>query len=83
MNRIFLEEIMKLKSSNDFGLFSSLNILKKYVNVDLLMNEKNELYYSVNVNNILLSDISSDELINIRNSGWELSSDKKFLIKII
>lgn len=83
MNRIFLEEIMKLKSINDFGLFSSLNILKKYVNVDLLMNEKNELYYSVNVNNILLSDISSDELINIRNSGWELSSDKKFLIKII
>lgn len=83
MNRIFLEEIMKLKSNNDFGLFSSLNILKKYVNVDLLMNEKNELYYSVNVNNILLSDISSDELIDIRNSGWELSSDKKFLIKII
>lgn len=83
MNRIFLEEIMKLKSNNDFGLFSSLNILKKYVNVDLLMNEKNELYYSVNVNNILLSDISSDELIYIRNSGWELSSDKKFLIKII
>ena len=83
MNRIFLEEIMILKSNNDFGLFSSLNILKKYVNVDLLMNEKNELYYSVNVNNILLSDISSDELIDIRNSGWELSSDKKFLIKII
>lgn len=83
MNRIFLEEIMKLKSSNDFGLFSSLNILKKYVNVDLLMSEKNELYYSVSVNNILLSDISSDELINVRNSGWELSSDKNFLIKII
>lgn len=83
MNRVFLEEIMKLESNNDFGLFSSLNILKKYVNVDLLMNEKKELYYSVNISDILLSEISSDELINIRNNGWEISNDKKYLIKII
>lgn len=83
MNRVFLEEIMKLKSNNDFCLFSSLKILKKYANVDLLMNEKKELYYCASINDILLSDISSDELINIRNNGWEISNDKKSLIKII
>lgn len=83
MNKVFFNEIMKLKPNNDFGLFNSLNVLKKYVNIDLLMNEKKELYYSVKINDILLSEISSEELINVRNNGWEISNDKNFLIKTI
>ena len=74
---------MNLDSTNELGLAISINILNKFAKVDLLMGEKNQLYYSVNVNDLLLSDITSEDLIDVRNGGWKLSEDKKNIIKEI
>lgn len=83
MNKVVFNEIMNLDSTNELGLAISINILNKFAKVDLLMGEKNQLYYSVNVNDLLLSDITSEDLIDVRNGGWKLSEDKKNIIKEI
>lgn len=85
LNRFILDEIMKLEpNGDDISCFSSLAIFNRYdLDVDLLTNEHNELFYSVKVPKVLLSEISTDDLINIRNAGWEYSEDKQFIIKKI
>ena len=84
-NRYILDEIMKLPpNGDDIGLFSSLAILSRNkIEVDLLTNEANEIYYSVKVPNILLSEIETDDLMGLRNAEWEYSEDKQFIIKKI
>lgn len=83
MNKIILEEIMKLPQTEEFGLMCSISILSKYGTVDILQDDKHNLYYQIKVSDILLSDITAEDLMNVRNSGWELSDDKKCLIKKI
>ena len=81
MNRIILEEIMKLEPTNEFGIMSTVGTLSKYGKVDLIQDNKFNLFYQIKVSDILLSDITSDELINVRNGGCGIKKDKKFLIK--
>jgi hypothetical protein len=85
INRFILDEIMKLPpNGDDISLFSTLAILhRNQINVDLLTNEKNEIYYSVKVPSILLSEIDTDDLMDLRNAKWEYSEDKQFIIKKI
>lgn len=74
---------MTLPSQSNYSLFNSINILSKYTTVDLLQDEKNNLFYQVNINELLLSDITSDELINVRNNGWFIDVDEKVIRKKI
>ena len=81
MNKYFLYEIMKLDSDNSLSLTNSIVLLSKYVDVKLMNSEDNNLYYTCKVDDILKSNIDNEELIEIRNGGWELSNDKECLIK--
>ena len=84
--KYYLDEIMKLdidNSSENNGMLNTLLMLRKYVEVKFLTNESNELYYQCEVNDILNSNISNEELITLRNNGWEYSKDKACLIKKI
>lgn len=83
LNKYILYEIMKVDSDGSTSLFNSLNVLGNKVKVDLLSDEKHTLYYQANISDILKSDLDTDEIIYIRNGGWELSEDKESLIKFI
>ena len=83
LNRILLDEIMRLTpDGDDISDFAILAIFGRFdIKVDLLTNDKNELYYSVRVPEILLSDIDTDDLISIRNGKWEYDDSKQCIIK--
>lgn len=83
LNRIILDEIMKLPlDGDDISDFAILAIFTRYgIKVDLLTNEKNELFYSVKVPEVLLSDIETDDLVNVRNGKWEYNDSKQCIIK--
>jgi hypothetical protein len=49
--------------------------------VELINDNDNNLSYQANVNDILESSISIEELITLRQSGWELSEDEKIVFK--
>lgn len=82
MERYLFDEIMKLPCENNVGLLISLNILNKYVKVNLINSENNSLFYEVSINELLLSNISSDELIQVRNANWEKKENNKLIRKI-
>lgn len=85
LNEYIIAEILSLDCDNSLSLSNALSILmSKYkLKVDLLLNDKYVPYYSVSIKDILSSDIDGEDLINIRNNGWELSSDKKYIVKFL
>lgn len=81
MVRVFLEEIMKLESDSSVSNMIAIDILQRHANVELNRDEKENLFYSVNVNDVLLSDINEEDLIKVRNNGWTITEDGNKLIK--
>lgn len=83
MNEYIIYEIMNIESDDSSSLFNVLNLLNSKVNVDLLTNEKNEIFYNVNLSDILKSDLTMEDILYVRNGGWELSNDKKNIVKFL
>lgn len=83
LNEYIIYEIMKLDSDKSTSLFNSLGLLNSKIKVDLLHDEKYNLYYRANIKDILNSDFDADNIIYIRNGGWELSEDKKYIVKFL
>lgn len=85
LNEYVIAEIMKLECDNSLSTSNALAILitKYNINVELLMNEKYVPYYNVLVSDILKSNITAEDLINLRNNNWELSSDNKYIVKFL
>ena len=74
---------MKLESDKSVSLFNSLALLNNKVKVDLLQDEKFNLYYQAKIKDILKSDLDADNIISLRNSGWELSDNKEYIVKFL
>lgn len=83
LNEYIIYEIMKLESDKSVSLFNSLALLNNKVKVDLLQDEKFNLYYQAKIKDILKSDLDADNIINLRNSGWELSDNKEYIVKFL
>lgn len=83
LNKYILYEIMKVDSDGSTSLFNSLRVLNGKVKVDLLSDEKHSLYYQANISDILKSDLDTEDIIYLRNGGWELSENKEFIVKYI
>ena len=83
LNQYILYEIMKVDSDNSTSLFNSLRILNNKVKVDLLSNENYSLFYQAKISDILKSDLDTEDIIYLRNGGWELSENKEFIVKYI
>lgn len=83
MNEYILNEVMSLKPDYSTSLINSYLTLSKYVNISLINDENNRLFYSCSVEELLNSNVEIEELIYVRNGNWELDSQKKCLIKKI
>lgn len=85
INNYILDEALSLPvtSENEISLFNTLEVAQRFVQVHLNMNEKYEPYYSINVDDLLKSNMAIDDLIKLRYGGWEYNEDKKLLIKKI
>lgn len=83
LNEYIIYEIMKLESDKSVSLFNSLALLNNKVKVDLLQDEKFNLYYQAKIKDILKSDLDADNIISLRNSGWELSDNKEYIVKFL
>jgi len=60
---------------------SSLANIMTFVDVTLEMDRSSlDYYYKIDVEDILNSNISKDELEEIKNQGWSFSDDGKSLI---
>lgn len=81
MLKYIIQEIMKLPPENNVSLINSLNIINRYAKVSLMTDNNHNIYYQVPLSSVIMSDISTDELIQIRNGGWELNEENNFLIK--
>ena len=81
LRKYYLDEIMKLDSDNSIGLSNSVVKLEKYADVVLKNDENNNLFFECKVEDILNSEISNEELIMLRNGGWEYNKEKNCLTK--
>ena len=83
LNKYIIYEIMKLDSDNSTSLMNGINVLNEKVKVDLLSSIDYKIYYQASIDDILKSDIDADTIIYLRNGGWELSEDKKYIVKFL
>ena len=84
LNIYILKEIMNVEVEDTSDALSNLNgfaLMKKYVDVQLINDKDNNLSYQANVSEILESNISVEELITLRQGGWELSEDEQIFFK--
>ena len=84
LNIYILKEIMNVEVEDTSDALSNLNgfaLMKKYVDVQLTNDKDNNLSYQANVSEILESNISVEELITLRQGGWELSEDEQIFFK--
>lgn len=81
--RTVLDELMKIPSENTTTLFISISILQKYVPLRLINDGDNNIKYVGDVEDLLKSDVTNGELLQIRNGGWEYSEDKKQIVRIL
>lgn len=84
VNTYIFNEIMSQKSNHSITLSISLSLISNYTtNIELLQDDKFNIYYRVLVSDLLKHDIDNDILLELNQGGWELSNDKKFLVNFI
>ena len=80
MNKMIDENIfraiMTLPSKKTTLLLMGINILTKYVKVELKTNESGSVYYVADLDKLMKSDITQDELTELRNGDWSIENDK-------
>ena len=80
VNEYMFNEIMQMQPSNKKAISITLEQMMKYCqNIQLLMTEKNEVFYRVDANFIKQLNIESSDLLALNQSGWVLSENKKYL----
>ena len=85
MNLVELKEIFNenVLSYSDVEL-SKLKDIMECVNIKLGMDKETfDLYYEINVDDLLLSNMSNDGIIQLKNDGWSLNDDNKSLLLYI
>lgn len=61
--------------------FSALANIMKFVDVKLLMDKHTfDYYYEINVDDLLKSNLPTEELETLKNQGWAFSENNKSLI---
>lgn len=82
LTKYYIEEVMKLDSDGSTSLMNGLARFKHKLNVEMKLDEKTyDTYFSVNIDDIINSGMQVEDIIYLRNGGWEMSEDKKFLIR--
>ena len=80
VNEYMFNEIMQMSNENKKKVIVSLDKMMKYCkNIELLTNEKHEVFYRVDANEIKKLDIEPDDLLALNQSGWVLSKNGNFL----
>ena len=82
LNEYIIYEIMKLDSDNSTSLFNSLRVFGD-IKVDLLHDENNVIFYQVKISDIIKNKLTTDDMIYLRNGGWELSENKEYIVKFL
>lgn len=82
VNELYFEEIMKNvpKSDELYSLGYTLPLIGKYASLTVQGNDKGELHYAVNADELKKSDISNEELIELKSQGWEYDDTKENII---
>lgn len=81
MEKYIFNEVMKLPCENNIGMLISLAILNKYVKVNLIKDIENQIYYEINITELLMSNITIEELMQVRNAKWEVNKNNNKLIR--
>ena len=82
LNEYLIRDLLSLENDNSVSLTNALSVLINdyHINVELLMNDNYEPYYVINVEDVIKSNMAMEDLLYIRNNGWELSSDRKYIV---
>lgn len=85
LNEYLIRDLLSLENDNSVSLTNALSVLINdyHINVELLMNDDYEPYYVINVEDVIKSNMAMEDLLYIRNNGWELSSDRKYIVKFL
>lgn len=85
LNEYLIRDLLSLENDNSVSLTNALSVLINdyHINVELLMNDDYEPYYIINVEDVIKSNMAMEDLLYIRNNGWELSSDRKYIVKFL
>ena len=83
------DTILKIMSSECDGSDKSqssgiIGLLSRYSDVTIRMYYENGEYvyrYVSSVKDLASSDITEEELEDVRNNGWNISDDKKYIFK--
>lgn len=81
MEKKQIYEIMSKTCDNTGNLFGSLSILNTLGEVNLIQDKNFDTIYSFNIADLVESEISIEQLTEIRNDGWEIDSKGEFIIK--
>ena len=85
LNEYLIRDLLSLENDNSVSLTNALSVLINdyHINVELLMNDNYEPYYVIKVEDVIKSNMAMEDLLYIRNNGWELSSDRKYIVKFL
>lgn len=65
------------------SIMYNISMLQKYkINVKLLMDEKGNVKYVVNLSDISNSDMLTDEFYSLCENGWQIENDNEFVYRI-
>lgn len=80
VNKFMFYNIMSQPTIKNVPLIVALDMMCKYSkNIHLLTNEKHEVFYRVNVDEIMNLDIESGDFLTLNQSGWVLDKNKKYV----
>ena len=85
LNEYLIRDLLSLENDNSVSLTNALSVLINdyHIKVELLMNDNYEPYYIVNVEDVIKSNMTMEDLLYIRNNGWELSNNGKNIVKFL
>lgn len=85
MEKLLLDEMMKMNKSSDLeGIGNSMRIMAKYAPIELINDDKYNLFYECKLDDVLKSDVDEETMIQmVTQCGWEYSDDKTKLIRRI
>lgn len=86
MDKLWLIELMNMPYIGiveELPLLNAFALLNQYGNVNVSSDNKGNITYECNVNDVIDNGITEDIIIKLNQNGWSLNEDNSKIIKKI
>ena len=85
MNEYFLKSIFQAKDIDieENLITKAVSAMSHFVMPQLISDSKYNLFYSVNFDDLKTTDINEEQALGLRQHGWVLDDNEKYIIRPI